>query len=56
MWENVSTVQHTTTSDTGLWDVPLNPTVTYIRTFITPGTFTYHCNIHPAMTGTVIVQ
>ena len=56
MWENVSTVQHTTTSDTGLWDVPLNPTVTYIRTFSTPGTFTYHCNIHPAMTGTVIVQ
>lgn len=29
---------------------------TYSREFDTPGTFTYHCTIHPGMTGSVLVQ
>ena len=29
---------------------------TYSRQFNTPGTFGYHCTIHPQMTGTVLVQ
>jgi plastocyanin len=29
---------------------------TYSRTFATTGTFTYHCTIHPGMTGSVLVQ
>jgi plastocyanin len=28
----------------------------YQFTFTQPGTFTYHCTIHPSMTGTIIVQ
>jgi plastocyanin len=26
------------------------------RTFGTAGTFSYHCTIHPEMTGTIVVQ
>jgi plastocyanin len=29
--------------------------VSFSHTFNTPGTFTYHCAIHPSMTGTVVV-
>jgi plastocyanin len=29
---------------------------TYSHRFTTAGTFAYHCEIHPSMTGTVIVS
>ena len=29
---------------------------TYTRQFTTPGTFSYHCTLHPGMTGSVLVQ
>jgi plastocyanin len=56
-WQNVGTVPHTTTSDTPAWDITLNPGQTYTRTFSTAtgSPFTYHCTIHPTMTGTVVV-
>jgi plastocyanin len=28
----------------------------YQFTFTKPGTYTYHCTIHPSMKGTIIVQ
>jgi len=28
----------------------------YAHTFLTAGTFPYHCSIHPAMTGSVLVD
>jgi plastocyanin len=33
----------------------MSPGATFTTTFTTPGTFAYHCNIHPFMHGTVIV-
>ena len=55
-WTNSGTRAHTTTSDTALWDSgSLNPGQQFSFTFITPGIYTYHCNIHPFMTGSVTV-
>ena len=58
-WKNVDTINHTTTSDAPLWDSgTLAPGATFLMSFPTPGTYTYHCTIHGAaiMSGTVIVQ
>ena len=30
-------------------------TGTYVHEFLTPGTYTYVCTVHPFMTGTVVV-
>jgi hypothetical protein len=44
------------TSDTGLFDSgTLNVGNTFSFTFTQAGTFTYHCNIHPMMTGAIVV-
>jgi plastocyanin len=68
-WTNMSASgsDHTTTSDsqTGAehWDSGLtnkNPAsglqATFSHTFTTPGTYTYHCNVHTFMRGTVVVS
>ncbi len=57
-WKNSDVIQHSSTSLTGVWNSGnLNPGQTYSRTFSTPGTFNYQCQIHGAiMSGTVIVQ
>jgi plastocyanin len=59
-WTNSGPSAHTTTSDTGVWDSGTlgapsssggygggSPGGTYSFTFNTPGTYTYHCKIHP---------
>ena len=61
-WTNNDSMPHTVTSDTGLFD---SGTISgsgaygaggsYSYTFITAGTFPYHCTTHPMMTATVIV-
>lgn len=59
-WTNQDGVEHTTTSDQGStvsWDSGALPQgQSYSVTFTQPGTYTYHCAIHPFMKGTIIVQ
>ena len=48
---------HTSTSDGPAWDSGLlSPGMVYSRTFGAAGSFPYHCEPHPSMTGTVSVQ
>ena len=56
-WVNKDSVPHSATSDNGAFD-----TGTFANgesrsfTFTTPGTYAYHCVIHPSMHGTVQVR
>jgi len=55
-WVNQDTAPHTTTSDTGVWDSgTLQTGKGFQRTFSVPGTFPYHCEIHPSMRATITV-
>jgi len=54
-WVNKDDTAHTTTSNNGLWNSGVMAVGTsFSYTFSTPGTYPYHCNIHP-MTGTIVV-
>jgi plastocyanin len=57
-WVNDDVADHTATSDTaGIFDSGvLSPGGSYQFTFTTPGTYSYHCSLHPWMQGTVIVK
>ena len=61
-WKNTTAVAHTVTSDDGksFDSGTSNPIAaqsgTFSFTFTTPGTFAYHCEIHPFMKATIIVQ
>jgi plastocyanin len=55
-WVNNGQAPHTSTADDGTWDSgTLQPGESFSFTFDQPGTYTYHCNIHPNMTGTITV-
>lgn len=61
-WTNNDTDVHTVTADGGQFDSGIinkvatgPPPTSFTRTFSAAGTFPYHCNVHPAMTGTVQV-
>jgi plastocyanin len=56
-WLNSDNTTHTSTSDGNQWssgDIP--PGGRYNFTFTSAGRFTYHCQIHPNMIGTIVVQ
>jgi plastocyanin len=58
VWKNNDTVDHTVTEDGGTSGPnsgKLAPGDGYPYTFPNAGTFTYHCSLHPSMTGTVVV-
>jgi plastocyanin len=55
-WTNSGAAPHTVTADDGTFDSgALQPGSTFSVTFYTPGTFAYHCEIHPNMMATIIV-
>jgi len=48
---------HTSTADQGAWSSPLLlPGSSFTHTFAQAGTFPYHCEPHPFMTGTIVVE
>jgi plastocyanin len=59
-WTNGDGTSHTVASDAGapvaFSSDPIANGASYTFTFSQPGTYTYHCSIHPSMKGTIIVQ
>ena len=56
-WTNQGPSPHTTTADDGSWDSGLlQQGEDFSFTFDKPGTYTYHCSIHPDMTASVKVS
>jgi len=55
-WTNKDDTPHTITSDEDLFSSPLMDTnQTFRHTFASAGRFSYHCKLHPTMTGAVVV-
>jgi len=55
-WQNEDTAPHTATADDGSFDTgTIEKGKLGSATFKEAGTFTYHCEIHPTMHGTVEV-
>jgi plastocyanin len=56
-WSNDSVRDHTVTADDGSYDSgSLGPNQRYDRMFDTPGTYTYHCRLHPYIRGEIDVH
>lgn len=56
-WTNRDDDTHTVTAADRLFSSKvLDPGQAFSYTFTTPGTYSYHCAIHPHMTATVIVK
>ena len=55
-WTNDDTVAHTVTGDTNSFaSGELRPGSSFSFTFTRPGTYAYHCSIHPSMHGSVVI-
>ncbi len=62
-WKNRDAVDHQIINDASsqvgqgalFMSNPLPQGATYSFTFTTPGSYPYHCNIHPSMKGTIVV-
>ena len=56
-WANVDGTDHTVTADDDSFDSgTLSDGSTFEQTFDEAGEFTYHCEIHSSMTGTITVE
>ena len=50
-------IPHTSSSDDEIWSSgTLNEGDEFPFTFDEPGTFAYFCEVHPTMTGTIVVE
>jgi plastocyanin len=57
VWKNTGALVHTVTADDGTFDSGnLSTGDSFSFTFDTPGTYTYHCEVHPNMTATITVE
>jgi len=59
IWTNNDSFVHTVVSETGPASFnsgTINPGTTFPFQFTTLGKSTYHCTIHPSMTGTITVK
>lgn len=56
-FRNRDNVAHTFTADDGQWNSrTIQPGTLYAYTLPRAGTFTFHCEIHPRMKGTITVH
>jgi plastocyanin len=55
-WTNADSANHTVTFDDGSCDTPVDAGKTVTVTYNTPGTFAFHCKIHPNMTSSLEVK
>jgi plastocyanin len=56
-WTNSDSAGHTATLDDGACDTgTIGPDASSGLVFDTAGTYTYHCTIHPNMTGSITIQ
>ena len=57
VWVNEDDVVHAVVARDGTFNFPsINPGQSVSFTFTKPGRYDYYCNLHPWMTGTVIVE
>ena len=55
--ENMDSVAHTVTADSGnAFDDPAPPGNSSFTAPTEPGSYPFHCNIHPEMHGTLVVE
>lgn len=55
-WTNDDSFNHTTTSNSGVWDSGnLSQGASFVFQFTEAGSFDYICTIHPSMTGMITV-
>ena len=56
-WTNEDSTPHTVTSTDGSWGSDqLAQGDSYMKLFSTPGSYEYHCSIHPYMRGVIVVE
>ena len=55
-WTNADSAPHTVTFDDGSCNTQVAPGATVTVTYSKPGTYKFHCTVHPNMTGSLEVK